>query len=147
MNGIWQGPFDETVGSGNLFNETWVASGAGQVQITDIYVPGDNYNVYVNGVLEASTSVADWSSYEADAFTSPPYTGDPATAWLDPHFAHVDLPVVAGDVITISDTPPSGYSDGTYAIRGVVPDSGPGVLGVLAIGALLVLGTRARVWA
>jgi hypothetical protein len=147
-NGVWQGDFDEFIGgAGGFFNESWDIVGPTQVQITDIYVPGDEFNIYDNGVLVGSSSaVADWNTYEANAYASPPYTGDPGTAWASPAFSHYEGDFVAGDVITIQEAvEPSGFTDSTYSIRGVAaPDSPAGILGVLAIGSVLVIGGRAR---
>lgn len=132
-DGVWQGPFDEFLPSpGGFFNETWTATVAETVRITDLYVPGDNYEVYVNNNLVATTSVGGGGAYDSN----------PASAWTESQFAHVLLDVNAGDMITIYDTPPAPYGDGTYSISAIpVPEvttAGAGALLLLPFAAAAV---------
>jgi len=121
LNGVWQGPFDEqfSPNTSGTFNETWTFTGAAELRITDLYIVGDNYIIYDNGVEIGSTHVADYTSY-----VNPSDTADPSVAWTDSEYAHFDDILGAGShSITIFDTTPSGYTDGTYSISAVaVPE-------------------------
>jgi hypothetical protein len=109
-------------------------------------VPGDQFAIYDNGVLLGDSSVvADWSTYESNAFTSPPYTADPGTAWLDSHFSHFDYFLGSGPhSITIQETvEPSGFTDSTYSISAVPePESFTLVLAGIGVGGFMLMAYR-----
>src|ERR1017187_9617040 len=146
--------FDEfNGGAGSYFQETWVFTAPAEVQITDLLVPGDQYKIY-DGVilLGASTVVPDPSTYEANDFTAPPYTTDPATAWatgagawgnFDP-FSTFDYTFTDNGLhaIIIQETvEPTGFTDSSYSIRAVaVPEPSPMTAVLLGVGMLLALG-------
>jgi hypothetical protein len=139
LNGVWQGPFDEFIGGpGNFFNETWTFNGPGEVQITDEYVTGDAYAVFDNGSF-----VGDSSSVPSAPVAD--YTTDPSVAWLDNNFSHFAMDFGGGaHSITIEETQiPDGYSDSTYAIRGVATPDGGFTVGLLGL-ALTGLGVIRR---
>lgn len=147
LTGAWQDHFDENNGGvGSFFNETWTFTGSAELRITDTSVPGDQFAIYDNGILIGNSSVVpDWSTYESSAITAPPYTQDPAVAWLDPHFSHFDM--ILGDQshsITIQMTVlPSGFFDGTYAISAVaVPEASSMTTVLLGMGMLALGGLR-----
>ncbi|MGA2138137.1 MAG: hypothetical protein ABSH14_04665 [Verrucomicrobiia bacterium] len=150
LDGTWQGPYEEFIGGvGSFFQETWTFSGSAELQVTDFAVPGDQFAIYDNGILIGNSSVVpDWSTYESDAFESPPWTADPAVAWLDPHFSHFDESLGNGShSITIQETvEPSGFSsDGTYSIKGIaIPEPAPMTAVLLGMGTLLALGRLRR---
>jgi hypothetical protein len=113
---------DETIGVGNYFAEQWLATVTGTVRVTDLYVPGDNYYIYDNGSLVATTSASDCTSFSPDGCTvgGSFYTADPNAAWSLSQFAHASFLANAGDIVTIQATSlPTGYSDSTVAITQV----------------------------
>lgn len=142
LNGTWQGTVDETISGGlGFFSQTWTFNGPGEVQVTDIYVTGDMYNVYDNNVLLGSSSTVP----SAPLFGT--YTSNPSVGWGNPDYSHFSYILGAGShSITIELIQlPDGYNDGTYSIRGLAtPDSGPGVIGLLGIVTVLIVGARAR---
>jgi hypothetical protein len=113
---------DETIGIGSFFAENWLVTGGGAtntVYVTDLFVPGDNYNIYDNGGLIASTNVADCAADLPDGCSvgGSFYTSDPNAAWHLSQFAHASFIANVGDVITIQAiTLPTGFSDSTVAI-------------------------------
>ena len=96
------------------------AAGAVNVTITDLYVASDNYNVFLNGSLVASTSMSSDFSFDSN----------PDTALANPSFAHVFFGANNGDLIEIFATPPPGFGDATWAIRAdsAVPEPGTMIL-------------------
>ncbi len=136
-------------GPGPFFAETWSPTANATINVTDLYVLGDNYNIYDNGNLVATTNAASYTATGNGAFGAP-YTTDPQTAWLTtgPYaFAHASFSAQAGDMITINEAMiPSGFSDATVAIEAVAapgPVPGAGFAGLAAL-ALAGLYTRAR---
>ena len=101
----------------NFYDDVWVATRNEQVLVTDYAVVGDNYKIYDDGILVATTGVADWSISDP---TNAHYTSDSNVAWKDPLFAHASFFANAGDQITIYATSvPSTYSDGTVSVSSV----------------------------
>jgi hypothetical protein len=113
---------DEYIGVGNYFAEDWVVTKPStSVLVTDLYVPGDNYNVYRNGVLVATTNVADCTAYAGGCTVGGPvYAPTAAAGWASSIFAHAKFGANAGDIITIQAIAiPTGFSDSTVAITQV----------------------------
>ena len=133
---------DQDLTPPTFFTETWQAAFTGKVLVTDWAVVGDNYNIYDNGNLVASTDVADWTISDP---TNSHYTSDANVAWADPLFAHASFGASAGDIITIeSITVPSGYPDATVAISEAVPEASTWAMMVLGFAGLGYAGYRAR---
>lgn len=112
-----------------------IVRSSGTLQVTDLFVIGDEFEVYKNGFSMGLTSP---SAYDAGV-----YTLDADAAWGDARFSKGSFGVSATDIITIRATAyPPGYNDVTVALRLVtVPE--PGSVFLLAAG-LLALGVVAR---
>jgi hypothetical protein len=126
---------DEYIGIGGYFSEQWLATITGTVRVTDLYVPGDNYNIFKNGSLVATTSSPDCTAFSPDGciFGGSFYTSDPNAAWTLPQFAHASFLANAGDQITIQAISiPTGYTDSTVAISQAVPE--PSTWAMMLIG-------------
>jgi len=126
--GVWAGPYDEFIGVGNFFAEDWTFTGAATLVVTDLYVPGDEYAVYDNGVLLGnSNAVPDWSTFESDPYAAPPWTSDPGTAYDDAeYFSHFGYDLGAGshDITIMATNLPSGFSDSTVTLEVITPEPG-----------------------
>ena len=95
------------------------SSGSVHITITDLFVATDNYNVFLNGSLIAST--ASGSDFD--------FNSDPDSANADSSFVHIGFTATNGDVIDIFGTPPPGFADTTWAIRAdSVPEPGTMIL-------------------
>ena len=103
---------------GSFFDNDYFASSATIVKFTDLYVVGDEYNVYVNGAFLSFAGVpggADFAAYETDpdiAYASGNYTGGLVT-------------LAAGDTLSFQIAAiPAGYADATIAVTslGAVPE-------------------------
>lgn len=136
--------YDEVIGVGNFYAETWNATIAGRLEVTDYAVVGDAAYVYVNGGLVLATPVvADWSTYGPDPFgAAEHYTIDPNVAWADPAFSSGWFPGIAvGDQITVmARMLPLTFNDSTVALRIVVPEPAT----VFLVGGLLGLALLRR---
>jgi hypothetical protein len=119
--------YDETVGLGNSYSETWTTSSVANVLITDYLVPGDNYYVYLNGNLIGSTNAADCTADGPDGCTAggSVYANDANQGWASPLFAHFEISNVApGDIISLTvKSIPTGYTDSTVALTTGVPEA------------------------
>jgi len=126
--GVWAGPYDETIGIGGFFAEDWTYTGAATLVVTDLYVPGDEYNIYDNGILiGSSNAVPDWSTFESDPYASPPWTDDPETAYNDAeYFSHFGYDLGAGphDITIQATNLPSGFPDSTVTLEVITPEPG-----------------------
>lgn len=119
--------YDENIGGvGNFYAETWNATIAGTVEVTDLYVVGDAATIFVNGVAVWQTPfVNDWSFYGPDPFgAAEHYTTDPESAWHDPAFSSSSYPgIKVGDQITLmAAAMASTFDDSTVALRIYVPE-------------------------
>lgn len=128
---------DQTIGIGNDFSPDWIATVSGTVYVTDLDVIGDNYNIYVNSGLVATTAAADCSTYGAGAcdtgVANPLYYADPWAAFASGLFATAVFKVNAGDIVDIQAIAlPTGFSDSTVAITETVPE--PATWAMMMIG-------------
>ncbi len=152
-NGLWfiqdQGTMGAPMNVGDFFSTTYTATANEDVRITDLYTLGDNYNIYDNGNLVATTSALDYTATGNGPFGYP-YTTDPNVAWATtgPYaFAQAEFDALAGDVISIQEiTIPTGFPDGTVAISAISPLSDvpePASLALLGT-AIVALGAVVR---
>jgi hypothetical protein len=134
-----------------MYPESYVATQDETGMITDLYVVGDSYTVFVNGAPVLVTPVVpDWTAYEvpdpgcSNGFPPCPYTTDPNVAWANPaEWSTGSFSLKTGDVVTIEeDTLPSGYTDGTYAITATTPE--PTSIALFGSGLLGLFGTLRR---
>jgi len=142
----WVNVVDEGIAVGNFFNESYVATSNEEGMITDLFVVGDSYSVFVNGVDVLDTPVVpDWTAVcpPGDSHNAACWTDDPNVAWGWDIFSKGTFALAAGDIVTIrEDTLPSGFSDGTYAITATTPE--PGCIALLSMGVLGLIGMRRR---
>ena len=128
------------------YSDAFTAAAAGIVQVVDTYVIGDNYDIYDNGTLVASTDVPDWA---ADGYSSPTDVNlsDPDAAIAQGQYAYTSFGVNSGDVITIEETAlPTGYTDGTVNIN-LTATPEPGTVALLSLGLVGVGLVRRRSFA
>ena len=142
---VWDS-YDQIVGVGNFYPETWTTAKTSDVLITDIYVPGDNYNVYLNGGYLGTTNAADCTADGADGCVvgGSKYTYNGNEGWASPIFAHFEIFNVApGNIVSISvATIPTGFSDSTVAITSV-PEPSTWAMMLLGFAGLGFAGYRA----
>lgn len=115
----------------SLFPESYVATANETGMITDLYVVGDSYTVFVNGLAVLTTPVVpSWTTYPGctDGHTAPcPFTADPNVAWADPlnRWSKGSFALHLGDIVTIQENSlPPTFTDGTYAITATTPEPG-----------------------
>src|SRR5271165_2885820 len=108
-NGLWliqdQGTTGAPMNVGDFFTTTYTAMANEDVQVTDLYTLGDNYNIFDNGNLVATTSALDYTATGNGSFGYP-YTTDPNVAWATTGlyaFAQAEFDALAGDVISIQE--------------------------------------------
>jgi Ca2+-binding RTX toxin-like protein len=116
-----------------------------QLDVTDLFVVSDRNEVYLDTALVGTTPpMPDWQflSPPVGPMDDPPYTSDPAVAWLRPEFSKQSFSLPAGthiltfrDIHIPLDTDGNPFADGTVAFR-LVPEPAAAVLllltGVLA---------------
>jgi hypothetical protein len=101
---------------GNFYTNSYLASSATTAKWTDLFVQGDEYEVYVNGILQFASlaPVPDGT-----------YIGAPDAAFDSGKFAKGTISLAAGDTLSFKAiTIPDGYTDGTLAVTSL---GGPGV--------------------
>ncbi len=121
--------FSESMAVGDFFSPTWTfdVSYDLSLQITDLYVASDRFEVYDNGNLILTTpAVLDWDGLgAADAFVSPPFEYDPNQAFSSGLFSAASTVLGPGPhAITIRDIhiPPTSaggpaFADGSVAFK------------------------------
>ncbi len=149
ISGVWDIRDQQGMSPGSFFDPAWVVPKNENVVVTGLYVLGDNYNIYDNGNLIATTNALDYT--QVTPFTGPfgaPYTPDPdvarATTGTDA-FAHAVFAASAGDIVTIEVTSlPTNFTDGAVAVIGVPEPSTWAMLmfGFLGLGAIYRLARR-----
>jgi len=103
---------------GSFFDNDYFASSAFTVKFTDLYVVGDEYNIYVNGVWVGFAGVPSGSTGT--------YNSDPDSAYASGDFAHGLISLSAGDTLSFQIAAiPSGYSDGTIAVTALAASPTP----------------------
>jgi hypothetical protein len=150
LDGTWT-VLDEFMSVGDFFSGPWSYTSPLPIMftITDLFVVSDQFEVYLDAALVATTpAVADWPAYAAGPF-DPPWTTDPDAALGSGVFSGgvYMLPAGTHDV-TIRDIhiPPTAvggppFSDGTVAFKATrVPE--PATLSLLSIAALALLRRR-----
>lgn len=130
----------------SMFPESYVATTNEIGMITDLFVVGDSFTVFVNGNPVLNTPVVpDWTAVCPPGAPMDPscYTTDPNVAWGWSIFSKGSFDLMAGDIVTIQEnTLPSGFTDGTYAITARIPE--PCSLVLLGFGLLGLAGLRLR---
>jgi hypothetical protein len=128
LDGSWV-VLDEYMDPGDYFSGPWEWDMPYLVRftITDLFVVSDQFKVYDDGMLVATTPAKpDWDDLGfADPFDSPPWTNDPDVALADGRFSSAVLYFGPGEhSITIQDIhiPPltaggAPFPDGTVAFK------------------------------
>jgi hypothetical protein len=131
---------DAALGPDSFFQDDYQAASNEVVKITDLFVVGDSFGIYVNGVFIRNTpSVADWTSYGTDPH-DPPYTIDADTAFASGLFSATKLHLHAGDILSLTDISlPATFTDGTVAVEAVPEPAAWAMLllGLAGLGAAL----------
>ncbi|MBX7106611.1 MAG: hypothetical protein K1X57_21220 [Gemmataceae bacterium] len=146
LDGSWT-VLDEIIPVGGFFSGPWTYSSAVGVSldVTDLYVVGDEFAVYLDGGFVGTTSdLPDWSFYTGDPFNGANFESDVNVAWSRPEFSKGTFLLPAGthDVTFQAIAIASGFADSTIAFRAhEVP--APASLGLVGI-AGLVAGRRRR---
>jgi len=125
--GVWdvQDQFDVL---GQFYDNSYLASTATTAKFTDLFVWGDEYEVYVNGAL-LFTALAPGAGA--------PFEADPDAAYDSGLFTRGLVPLAAGDVLSFrAITIPAGFSDGTIAVTNAIPE--PAAWGMMIAGFGLV---------
>ncbi|GMV25365.1 MAG: hypothetical protein AMXMBFR58_13960 [Phycisphaerae bacterium] len=146
LDGSWT-VLDEFISVGSLFSGPWSYTSALPVSldVTDLFVIGDEFSVFVDGGYVGSTpDQPEWSFYTTDPFDPGFFEGDPNAAWARIEFSKGTFILPAGthNVDFRSDAIPSGFNDATIAFR-ASPVPAPASLGLVGL-AGLVAGRRRR---
>ncbi len=99
---------DEFIPIGSFYTNTYFAPVAITAKFTDLFVQGDEYGVYINGVFafNALSPVPDGT-----------FTSDPETAFLSGKYTNGLVSLAAGDTLSFTAlTFPVGFTDGTLAV-------------------------------
>lgn len=121
---------DNFTTAGNFFDNDYFASSAVTAKFTDLYVVGDEYEIYVNGVLTgaAVTPLGADTGY---------FTDDPETAFGSGNYASGLISLLAGDTLSFKITSiPSGFPDATIAVTALsgVPEPSTWAMMIAGIG-------------
>jgi hypothetical protein len=111
---------------GNFYNNTYTTATGKSVKVTDLFVWGDEYEYFINGVSQGTI-----------LSPQPPaaFDGDPDSAYNGGLFAHKALFVGAGDTLSFKAiTLPDGYTDGTIAVSTNVPEPASWALMIAGFG-------------
>ena len=122
LDGTWV-VLDEVIGVGNPFTNDyfWSSENRVAVNLTDLFVVTDAYDVYDNAVLQSSTPLLpDWFDLGIpDPFQSPPFTDDPNVAWANPLFSkdYYEFGPGAHSLTIVATQIPYLFIDSTVAFR------------------------------
>jgi hypothetical protein len=146
-NGVWDIQ-DTVLGPGSFFPDVYQATSTETVKITDLFVVGDSFGIYVNGVFVHNTpSVPDWTHYGSNPH-DPPYTIDADAAYASGFFSTGKIQLHAGDILSLTDISlPQSFSDGTVAVEAIPEPAAWAMLllGLAGLGAALRSKSRALV--
>lgn len=156
LDGTWI-VLAEVMLEGDFFSGVWVWDSADAVTltVTDLFVVSDEFEIYDNGGLIAtSSSVSDWPGIgKTDPFDPPSFTADPKVALGSGVFSGVTIKLAAGHhEISIRDIhiPPIAvggppFVDGTVAFNAVIQEDGVPTVsewGVVVFALLLAIGAK-----
>jgi Ca2+-binding RTX toxin-like protein len=120
-----------------------------QIDVTDLFVVSDQNEVYLDfGLVGATPPMPDWQllSPPVGPLDDPPYTSDPAVAWLRPEFSKQSFALPAGthiltfrDIHIPLDEDGNPFADGTVTFR-LVPE--PTAAALLLLTGALALRVR-----
>ncbi|MHA6719792.1 PEPxxWA-CTERM sorting domain-containing protein [Sphingomonas sp. RS6] len=122
---------------GDFFENTYYAPVAITAKFTDLYVIGDEYNIFINGVIFASA---------LSPIDDGTYLTDPDAAYDSGKFTRGLIYLQAGDTLSFQIlTIPDGYPDGTIAVTALEPAGvpEPAAWGML-IGGFALAGSAVR---
>ncbi|HRJ50045.1 MAG: hypothetical protein KF787_11520 [Phycisphaeraceae bacterium] len=132
VDGTWI-ILDEFMNVGDFFSGPWTYTSALPVQldVTDLFVVTDVFEVYLNGGFVGATPVLpDYDALGVDPFGAT-FTSDPDVAWLSDLFSKGTFILPAGthDVDFRNIQIPTGFQDGTIAFRASrIPSPGAAAL-------------------
>ena len=118
---------DQFSAPGTFFDHSYFAPVAATLKYTDLFIIGDEYNIFINGTLLFSA-------------LSPPNDGtfiaDPDAAFASGKFTKGLIHLLAGDTVEFQIlTIPPGFTDATLAVTAITPVPEPAAWGMLIAGA------------
>ena len=120
-----------------FFANTYTTSVGATVQVTDLFVPGDEYRYYIDDVAIGTILVPGAAAV---------FEGDPDAVYNSGGFAHASFSLAAGSTLKLEAiTIPAGFTDGTIAVRATaaaVPEPTPIALIGLALAGLTLSRRR-----